>query len=79
MSMLTDYPGGTRKPIRLHARREIDLGLAAMAASMPEFLAFKDEAEKGFFMTQGAIITAASQLTQFPEHARGGKEHRRAA
>src|SRR4051812_40275554 len=40
--LLTDYPGGPRKPINFHARREIDLGLAAMVATMPEFLSFKD-------------------------------------
>ena len=67
VSMLTDYPGGSRKPIRFHTRREIDLGLAAMTATMPEFLAFKDEPEKNFFLTQGALITAVTEVTQFPD------------
>jgi hypothetical protein len=67
ISLLTDYSGGARKVIHFGARREIDLGLAAMAAGMPEFLAFKDEPEKRFFLAQGMLISAAAGLTQFPE------------
>lgn len=77
--LLTDYPGGVRKVIRPHARREIDLGLAALVASMPEFLAFKDEPQKKFFLAQGALITAGSELTQYAERSRGRKERSQAA
>ena len=66
VSLLTDYPGGVKKVISFRTHGEIDLGLAAMAATMPEFLAFKDESEKKFFLGQGAIITGVAQLTQFP-------------
>ena len=79
ISLLTDYPGGARKPIRFHARREIDLGLAAMTAAMPEFLAFQDEPPKNFFIAQGVITTAANELTQFPERHRPEKERSKAA
>jgi hypothetical protein len=79
VSLLTDYPGGVRRVIHFPARREIDLGIAAMVATMPEFLAFKDEPEKKFFVTQGALITAANQLTQFPESRNRSKERSRAA
>lgn len=79
ISLLTDYPGGVKKVINFHARREIDLGLAAMVATMPEFLAFKDEPQKKFFLTQGALITAASELTRFPDPGRRRKERARAA
>jgi hypothetical protein len=67
VSLLTDYPGGTRKLISFRARREIDLGLAAMTATMPEYLAFKDKAEKKFFLAQGAVLIAISELTRFPD------------
>jgi hypothetical protein len=43
------------------------LGLAAMVATMPEFLAFKDDEEKKLFLVQGAIITGVRELTEFPE------------
>ena len=65
--MLTNYPGGVRKVIDFGLHRDIDFGLAAMTAMMPEFLAFKDESERKFFLAEGAIITAVSQLTRFPD------------
>jgi hypothetical protein len=67
VSMLTDYPGGVRSVIHFGARREIDLGLGAMMAMMPEFLGFDDEPEKKVFVAQGVALTALSELTDFPE------------
>ena len=65
--LLTDYPGGLKKVINFRTHGEIDLGLAALTATMPEFLAFKNDAERKFFLVQGALITGATELTQFPE------------
>ena len=65
--LLTDYPGGLKRVISFRTHGEIDLGLAAMTATMPEFLAFEDESERKFFLDQGALITGATELTQFPE------------
>src|SRR5438477_7759382 len=65
VSLLTDYPGGVKKVITFRKHGEIDLGLAAMSATMPEFLAFKDDSEKKFFVAQGALITVATEITQF--------------
>jgi len=65
-SLLTNYPGGVKKVINFHTHREIDFGLAAMTATMPEYLAFKDEGGSKFFLAQGAAITAVSQLTRSP-------------
>lgn len=79
VSMLTDYPGGLRRAIRFSTRRKLDLGLAAMSAAMPEFLNFKDEPEHHFFTAQGVLITAANELTDFPENRGESKERRRAA
>jgi len=70
LTLLTDYPGGLKRVIAFETHREIDFGLAAMVATMPEFLAFEDEREKRFFLTQGALITAATGLTQTPEKTR---------
>jgi hypothetical protein len=38
-----------------------------MAATMPEFLAFKEEPEKKFFLAQGVFITGLAEVTQFPD------------
>ncbi|HZQ96474.1 MAG TPA: hypothetical protein VFA67_15805 [Candidatus Sulfotelmatobacter sp.] len=79
VTLLTDNPGGVRRVITPRARREIDLGLAAMVATMPEFFAFKDEPQKKFFLAQGALITIGSELTRYPERSSGRKERSRAA
>ena len=81
VTLLTDYPGGVDRVISYRTHRDIDLGLAAMFATMPEFLAFRDEPERKFFLMQGALITVLSEVTQFPEKRRQPKEKgaRRAA
>lgn len=73
--LLTDYPGGMKKIISFPLHRELDLGLAAMAALMPEFMDVKDETQKTFFLLQGAGITAVTNLTDFRER-RGRSEKR---
>jgi len=70
VNLLTNYPGGLKKVINFGTHREIDLGLGAMTATLPEFLAFKDEGERKFFLAEGAMITAISQLTRFPDKGR---------
>ncbi len=42
---------------------KIDFGLAAMTATMPEFMSFHGHPENKFFVTQAAIITAVTNLT----------------
>jgi len=79
VSAMTAYPGGIRRSIRFPHRREIDLGLAAMTATMPEFLNFGDEPQKRFFQIQGALGVALTELTDFPDRAPRSKEYARAA
>jgi hypothetical protein len=66
VSLLTNYPGGAMKIIPFRKHRDIDFGLGAMTATLPEFLAFQDEPEKKFFLAQGAMITIVSELTSVP-------------
>ncbi|UWZ86883.1 hypothetical protein [Occallatibacter riparius] len=68
LTALTDSPAGMNRVINFRTRREIDAGLAAMFATMPQFLAFNDEKEKGFFLLQGAVMTGLAEVTRFPEH-----------
>lgn len=76
VSLLTNYPGGIKKVINFRTHRDIDFGLGAMTTTLPEFLAFKDEAEKKFFLVQGAMITAVSQLTRVPDNPpRAERQH----
>ena len=62
--LLTDYPGGTKKFLSFGTHRELDYGLAAMVATMPESLAFNGEEETKFFRMQGALITLLGEVTQ---------------
>ena len=67
VSLLTNYPGGVGTVISFRTHREIDFGLAAMTATMPEFLAFDDDSPRKFFLAQGVLITVANELTEPPE------------
>jgi hypothetical protein len=68
ISLLTNYPGGVKRVINFRTHRDIDFGLAAMTATMPDFLAFKDESERKFFLAQGAAIAGITEMTRFPDH-----------
>jgi len=61
-SLLTDYPGGVTDLISFPTHGKIDMGLAAMTATLPEFMDFED---MGFFRTQAVLITANTGLTDF--------------
>jgi hypothetical protein len=67
IALATDYPGGISKAISFRKHGEIDLGLAAMTATMPEFMGVRGGAEKKFFLAEGALITIVHELTRFPE------------
>ena len=67
LNLLTSYPGGERKVISFRSRRDLDLGVAGMIATMPEFFAFKDDEERKLFIAEGILIAVMTELTQFPE------------
>ncbi len=79
VAALTDYPGGIKHAISFPLHRKIDFGLSSMAATMPEFLAFEEEKEKGFFRMQSAMIAGVTALTQFEPQRIPGVRERRAA
>ena len=63
VSALTEYPGGVNGVFGLERHRNIEIGLAAMVATMPAFFSFEDEPEKNFFRIQGVLMTCISELT----------------
>jgi hypothetical protein len=77
VNLMTDYRGDARKSISLGVHRHVDFGLAALTALMPELLWFKDASEKRFFVMQGALMTAANQVTRFPTSPRRDELARR--
>jgi uncharacterized membrane protein len=71
LALLTSYPGRKKKTISFPLHGKIETGLAAMIATMPEFLRIEGEREKRYFLTTAGILTVASNLTRFdsrPSH-----------
>jgi hypothetical protein len=62
--LLTDYSGQVKKPISFRTHRELDYGLAAIAAAIPEALSFAGDDQTKFFRVQGALITLLGELTR---------------
>jgi hypothetical protein len=79
VNLLTDYPGGATDVISYRTHEKLDIGLAAMSATMPEFMAFADDREKTFFLAQAAGITAITNLTDFEQPRRRDRRSSRAA
>ena len=65
VNLVTDYPGGVRPVISFPLHGKMDLGMAAMTATIPEFMGFAKERQRGFFLAQAGIITATTNLTNF--------------
>ncbi|HXS76611.1 MAG TPA: hypothetical protein VN753_10565 [Terracidiphilus sp.] len=63
VSALTEYPGGVNGVFGLERHRNIEVGLAAMVATMPAFFSFENEPERHFFRAQGVLMTCVSELT----------------
>jgi len=76
LTRLTDYSNRGTRPVSMHTRRELDLGLAAFTAVLPQILESDDSREKGFFLAEAALLTAVSNLTKPSGVYRG---YRRAA
>jgi hypothetical protein len=75
--LITDFPGGVAKVIDLPTHLRIDMGLAAMAATMPDLMGFKDEPESKWMRVMGIGITANAGLTNpNPEQKRLKKKEK---
>ena len=76
-ALLTDYPGGVKRAISFRNHEKIDIGLAAMTATMPEFMGFRKDRQKAFFLAQAGIMTAVTNLTDFGQISRERSPRRR--
>src|SRR3954469_12426909 len=72
-SLLTNYPGGVKKVISFQTHGRIDVGLAGMTASAPNFLAFADEDESKYFRGAALVETVITGLTDFDSAAASDK------
>jgi len=70
LALLTSYPGRDRRAITFPLHGKIEIGLAALVATMPEFLHFEKDPEKKFFLTEAGILTIVSNQTCFNPRVR---------
>jgi hypothetical protein len=76
--LITDFPGGVAKVIDLPTHLRIDMGLAAMAATLPDLMGFKDEPESKWMRVMGIGITANAGLTNPGQKRFSGRERQAA-
>ena len=62
---LTDYPGGIWKVMSFQTHGKLDVGLAALTATMPGLMDFADESESQFFGLQSVVATTVTAMTDF--------------
>jgi len=68
LTLLTSYPGKERRYLAFPLHGKIETGMAAMVASMPEFLRLEDEKERHYFTVKAGLLTVLSNLTSFSRH-----------
>lgn len=66
LSLLTSYPGRRKRLIPMELHRRLEPGLAAMVATLPEFLSLSRQGEKPYFRFKAGLITALSNLSAVP-------------
>ena len=76
---LTDCPGGVWKKISFETHGNIDPGVSALVASMPNLLGFSEERESKLFQSIGIGLAAVRSLTRFDEGSSNEETRRRAA
>jgi len=64
-TLITDFPGGVTDKISFETHGHVDLGLAAAASSLPEFLKFSGDPQAKFFTIMGVNISAVHAMTDF--------------
>ncbi len=64
-SLLTDFPGGVWKVISFQTHGKLDAGLAALSATMPQFMSFEEDDEARFFTVLSLAETAVTAMTDF--------------
>jgi hypothetical protein len=70
LALLTSYPGHPTRPIPFRFHGRIETGLAAMIATMPEFLRFENDRERRYFLLKAGVLTVLSNLSSFaPRHS----------
>ncbi len=62
---MADYPGGVFRVLSFPMHGRLNLGMAAMVASMPKLMNFADKPEARFFQLYSLASVSAIGLTDF--------------
>jgi hypothetical protein len=76
---LTDCPGGVWKKISFETHGNIDPGVSALVASLPNLLGFSQESESKLFQSMGIGLAAVRSLTNFDEGSSNAETRHKAA
>ena len=76
---LTDCPGGVWKKISFETHGNVDPGVSALVASMPNLLGFSGESESKLFQSMGIGLAAVRSMTNFEEGTSNAETRSRAA
>jgi len=79
VALLTDYAGGVAGKVDLHDHARIEMGLSAVASSLPGFLGFGDEPEARLFRAMGKASTLATAFTDFGRRGVRRRQWKRAS
>lgn len=67
LTLLTSYPGKRRRYLAYPLHGKIEIGMAGMVATMPEFLRLAGDKERRYFSVKAGLLTVVSNLTAFSE------------
>ncbi len=79
VAFLTDMPGGVWKKISFETHGRIDPGISALAALLPEIMAFKDEKEAKLFQYMGVGLAVVGGMTDYEQGSRNRETRLKAA
>ena len=65
LAMLTDYPGGVWRQVSFETHGRIDVGMAALVGTLPDYMGFDDEKQSMFFSAKAIELAATTGLTDF--------------
>jgi hypothetical protein len=78
-TLLTDFPGGVAKVVSFPTHGKIDMGLAATASALPNFMGFSDDPEARYLRVMGLSITTVGAITDFGAARRRRRQFLRTA
>ena len=70
LTVMTSYPGRPKRLLNVALHEKLEVGIAALVATMPEFLDLRDHRVRQYFRSQAAILTLIFNLTSFAPPAR---------